>query len=155
MKKKSLYYWLVAVLLIVGIGGAVYATSGPETTVTAKKPVEQTALTKMSHLGNVVKIYVPSTINVSQPIDNTPYVDKTLTELSNMFGGATAVDGQGAWVSDTNQLVKEKVTIVYAFTDKLDKAAIEKVVNYTKSLKTEMTQSSVSLEVNGKMYFIE
>ncbi|MFC3885465.1 hypothetical protein ACFOU2_19065 [Bacillus songklensis] len=32
---------------------------------------------------------------------------------------------------------------------------INQLVAYTKSLKEEMRQSSVSLEVNGKMYFIE
>ncbi|MGA5691526.1 hypothetical protein [Cytobacillus pseudoceanisediminis] len=72
-----------------------------------------------------------------------------------MFGGATAVDGTGAWLSDEDQLVKEKVTIVYSFAEDLDKKKIKDVVAYAKSLKEEMKQSSVSLEVNGKMYFIE
>lgn len=72
-----------------------------------------------------------------------------------MFGGATAIDGTGAWLSDDNQLVKEKVTIVYSFVEDLDKKKLNQVVDYAQSLKEEMKQSSVSLEVNGKMYFIE
>ncbi|WP_044640651.1 hypothetical protein [Risungbinella massiliensis] len=152
MKKRSLYYLLLTVLLVASLGTAVYA----ETTTTTKSTTTttQTALPEY-HLDHVVKIYVPSTINVDQPIDNTAYVDKTLTEFSNMFGGATAVDGTGAWVSDSNQLVKEKVTIVYSFAENLDSAAINKVVAYAKKLKAEMTQSAISLEVDGKMYFIE
>ncbi|MBD8588030.1 hypothetical protein IFT92_09420 [Peribacillus simplex] len=98
---------------------------------------------------------MPSTYNVDQPIDNTPYVNKSLEEFSKMVGGATAIDGTGSWLSDDNQLIKEKVTIVYSYAEDLDKKKINKVVTYAKSLKEEMKQSSVSLEVNGKMYFIE
>ncbi|MDO7486494.1 hypothetical protein Q5O89_12935 [Peribacillus frigoritolerans] len=56
---------------------------------------------------------------------------------------------------DNEKLVKEKVTIVYSFTEKLDKNKINEVVAYAKNLKKEMKQSSVSIEVNGKMYFIK
>ncbi|KAB2486524.1 DUF3574 domain-containing protein, partial [Priestia endophytica] len=53
------------------------------------------------------------------------------------------------------KLVKEKVTVVYSFAEKLDKDKMNKVVEYAKHLKNDMKQSSVSLEINGKMYFIE
>jgi len=72
-----------------------------------------------------------------------------------MFGGATSDDGTGAWIGDNKKLVKEKVTIVYSFTEKLDKNKINEVVAYAKDLRKEMKQSSISIEVNGKMYFIE
>ncbi|KZE69530.1 hypothetical protein AWM68_02050 [Fictibacillus phosphorivorans] len=98
---------------------------------------------------------MPSTYNVDQPIDNTPYVNQSLETFSKMFGGATAVDGTGAWVSEDDQLVKEKVTIVYSFAEDLDKKSINAVVAYAKSLKEDMKQSAISLEVDGKMYFIE
>ncbi|RBN41725.1 DUF3574 domain-containing protein, partial [Priestia megaterium] len=53
------------------------------------------------------------------------------------------------------KLVKEKVTIVYSFTENLDKNKINEVVAYAKDLRKEMKQSSISIEVNGRMYFIE
>lgn len=37
-----------------------------------------------------VAIYVPATVNVNQEIDNTEYVTRTIGELSDLFGGATA-----------------------------------------------------------------
>lgn len=119
----------------------------------AKAP--RNALQGQFHLSHVVKIYVPGTIHQSEPVDNTPYVDKTLTRFSTMFGGATAINGAGGWVDDSGQLIKEKVTIVYSFTDQLTNKRIDEVVAYAKALKLEMTQSSVSLEVDGKLYFIE
>lgn len=139
-------------LLVMGfLGNSVYATVQQETT----KVKQSSALKGQFYLEDVVKIYVPSTYNVDQPIDNTPYVNKSLEEFSRMFGGATAIDGTGSWLSDDDQLVTENVTIVYSFAEDLDKKRINRVVAYAKSLKEEMKQSSVSLEVNGKMYFIE
>jgi hypothetical protein len=139
-------------LLVMGfLGNSVYATVQQETT----KVKQSSALKGQFYLEDVVKIYVPSTYNVDQPIDNTPYVNKSLEEFSKMFGGATAIDGTGSWLSDDDQLVTENVTIVYSFAEDLDKKRINRVVAYAKSLKEEMKQSSVSLEVNGKMYFIE
>nr|WP_315364279.1 hypothetical protein [Cytobacillus firmus] len=44
---------------------------------------------------------------------------------------------------------------MYSFAEDLDKKKIKQVVDYARALKEEMNQSSVSLEVNGKMYFVE
>lgn len=150
MKKKTIFYWLLSIILVTFAGHTVYAEQQKSAQVQ-----EQNALKGKFHLDDVVKIYVPSTYNLDQPIDNTPYVNKSLETFSNMFGGATAIEGTGAWIGDNNQLIKEKVTIVYSFADNLNKKKINEVVAYAKSLKEEMKQSSVSLEINGKMYFIE
>lgn len=151
MKRKKILYWFLSIVLVTFLGHTVYAAEQQETL----KVQESNALKGQFHLDNVVKIYVPSTYNVDQPIDNTPYVNKSLETFSKMFGGATTIEGTGAWVGDNNQLIKEKVTIVYSFAENLNKKKINEVVAYAKSLKEEMKQSSVSLEVNGKMYFIE
>ncbi|KON96985.1 DUF3574 domain-containing protein [Aneurinibacillus migulanus] len=151
LKRKKIFYWIIPIMLIALLANAVYAAEQQE----ASKVKQSSALHGQFYLEDVVKIYVPSTYNVDQPIDNTPYVHKSLRKFSEMFGGATAIDGTGAWLSDDNQLVKEKVTIVYSFVEDLDKKKLNQVVDYAQSLKEEMKQSSVSLEVNGKMYFIE
>ncbi|WP_420828830.1 DUF3574 domain-containing protein [Metabacillus dongyingensis] len=151
MDKKKIFYWIIPILLIVFLGNAVYAAEQQD----ISKTKQSSLLKGQFYLEDVVKIYVPSTYNVDQPIDNTPYVNKSLEEFSRMFGGATAIDGTGSWLTDDNQLVKEKVTIVYSYAEDLDKKKINKAVTYAKTLKEEMKQSSVSLEINGKMYFIE
>ncbi|MGG1674897.1 DUF3574 domain-containing protein [Neobacillus sp. NRS-1170] len=151
LKGKKIFYWIIPFVLVTFLGNAVYAAQQPK----APEVKQTSALKGQFYLKDIVKIYVPSTYNVDQPIDNTPYVNKSLERFSKMFGGATAIDGTGAWLSDNDQLVKEKVTIVYSFAEDLNKKKINEVVAYAKSLKEEMKQSSVSLEVNGKMYFIE
>ncbi|WP_227551677.1 DUF3574 domain-containing protein [Metabacillus sediminilitoris] len=151
MERKKIFYWFIPVLLIVLLANSVYASEQQETA----KAKQSSALKGQFYLEDIVKIYVPSTYNIDQPIDNTPYVNKSLEEFSRMFGGATAINGTGSWLSDDNKLIKEKVTIVYSYAEDLDKTKINQVVDYAKSLKEELKQSSVSLEVNGKMYFIE
>lgn len=151
LERKKIFFWFIPVLLIVLLANSVYASEQQETA----KAKQSSALKGQFYLEDTVKIYVPSTYNIDQPIDNTPYVNKSLEEFSRMFGGATAIDGTGSWLSDDNKLIKEKVTIVYSYAEDLDKTKINQVVDYAKSLKEELKQSSVSLEVNGKMYFIE
>lgn len=121
-------------MLVTFLGHTVYAAEQQE----SFKVQESNALKGQFHLDNVVKIYVPSTYNVDQPIDNTPYVNESLETFSNMFGGATAIEGTGAWVGDNNQLIKEKVTIVYSFAESLNKKKVNEVVAYAKSLKEEI-----------------
>lgn len=44
---------------------------------------------------------------------------------------------------------------MYAFAEKLDKDSLNQVVDYAKKLKEDLAQSAISLEVDGKLYFIE
>ena len=157
MKRKG---WFFALLIAVFVMLAVvpvnqsYSAEGDQAAVA----ISQSVLKEQFHLEHVVKIYVPSTVKGDIPITeeaHQKFVDQTMTKLSGWFGGATAIPGQGAWVDDNNTLIKEKVTIVYAFAEKLDKDAIHKVAAYAKQLKEDLSQSSISLEVDGKMYFIE
>ncbi|MFY0758044.1 DUF3574 domain-containing protein [Metabacillus dongyingensis] len=152
LEKKKIFFWIIPLILLIGfLGNAVYAAGHQE----SSNVKQSSALKGQFHLDDVVKIYVPSTYNGDQPIDNTPFVNRSLEKFTKMFGGATAIEGTGSWLSDNDQLIKEKVTIVYSFADDLDKKKINQVVAYAEYLKEEMKQSSVSLEVNGKMYFIE
>ncbi|WP_225985489.1 DUF3574 domain-containing protein [Priestia endophytica] len=161
MKKGVLCISLIFVFLLASCSNDAENSVTKETEETQVRESTKTQVQEPSvlkdqfYLDNVVKIYVPSTYNIDEPIDNKKYVDQSLEKFSNMFGGATSVDGTGAWIGDNKKLVKEKVTVVYSFAEKLDKDKMNKVVEYAKHLKNDMKQSSVSLEINGKMYFIE
>ena len=157
MKRKG---WFIAIVIAVFVMLAVvpvnpsYSAEGNASTAA----ITQSVLKDQFHLEHVVKIYVPSTVKGDIPITeeaHQKFVDQAMTKLSGWFGGATAIPGQGAWVDDKGTLIKEKVTIVYAFAETLDKDAINKVAAYAKQLKEDLSQSSISLEVDGKLYFIE
>lgn len=80
-------------------------------------------------LNKKISIYVPSTFDVDKTADNSKQVDKVLKAFSEMFGGATSTEAVGAWVDQRGRVIKEQVTIVYAFTDVtgIEKDAIERL----------------------------
>lgn len=102
-----------------------------------------------------VSIYVPSTVNVNEKVDNSEQVKRTITELANMFGGATASKAVGGWVCESGETVLEEVTIVYSFcsSEKLQEnfAAVYAIAE---RIKKEMSQEAVTLEVNGQVKFV-
>ena len=61
-----------------------------------------------------VALYVPGTQGADTATDNAAQVERVAAEFSRMFGGATAQESNGFWMSNTAGLVRETVTIVYA-----------------------------------------
>ena len=112
-------------------------------------------LKNLIKLGCKVAVYVPATTNINNKIDNSKYVEKTGGFLSECFGGATSTKCVGMWMSNTEGLIKEKTTLVFSYctTEQLEKN-IDAVIDYCISLKNELKQESIALEVNGEMYFI-
>ena len=112
-------------------------------------------LKNMIKLGCKVSVYVPSTTDINIKTDNSEQVAKTAEMLSSKFGGATATKALGLWMSDSQGLVREEVTIVYAYctSEQLELHA-DDVVTYCENLRDEMKQEAVSLEINGELYFI-
>lgn len=112
-------------------------------------------LSNLFKLSSKVTIIVPATIDIDTEIDNTVYVEKVASNLSNWFGGATATNTLGFWQSPTKGLVKEASTTVFAYCQESDlQSHIEDVIALCESLKTEMTQDAIALEINGEMYFV-
>lgn len=112
-------------------------------------------LNNLFKLGSKVTVYVPSTVNVNEQVDNTEYVDKVAKCLSKWFGGATSTPARGYWVSEKDGLVKENTTVVFAYTNTEGlEHHIDEVVELCEWLKGTMGQESVAFELNGEMYFI-
>jgi len=107
------------------------------------------------NMDNKVSVYVPSTVNVNQRINNKKQVVSIIKQMSLLFGGATSYECVGGWVADNGDIVTEKVNIVYSFCDKKSlKDNLSKVINICQQIKKEMKQEAVTLEVNGKATFI-
>ena len=93
--------------------------------------------------------------NLYETIDNSEYVNRAATLLSECFGGATSTDALGYWTSPAAGLVKEKSTIVFSYCNERDlENSLEKVIDFCVDLKKELTQDAIALEINGEMYFI-
>lgn len=100
-------------------------------------------------------IYVPTTDNISDAVDNSAQVDKVLRTLSGLFGGATATPAVGAWVMASGEVVREKIDIVYSYcTSEQAAEYFDEVVSLCEWLKGTMHQEAVTLEYNGQVKFI-
>lgn len=112
-------------------------------------------LKNMFKLSSKVTVYVPSTINVNEQIDNTEYVDRLASLLSQCFGGSTSTPALGYWLSDTQGLIKEKTTMVFAYCKDQDlEEKIDIIITACENLKIELKQEAIAMEINGEMYFI-
>ena len=100
-----------------------------------------------------VAVYVPSN-DKGVAYDNSADVKFAQIMLSKLFGGASAVSVQGAWVSG-EELVNEDVVKVYAFADALSDQALDAVWGCAKLLQIERHQDSVGVEIDGAFYLIE
>ena len=110
---------------------------------------------EMDSLSTKVAIYVPSTVNIDVAIDNSDMVEKTAIFLSDLFGGCTACDVSGYWITQEKKLVKEKPVVVYAYTtEEKAREAEEKIIDFVQQMKREMMQECVSVEYNNRLYFI-
>ena len=102
-----------------------------------------------------VSIYVPSTENVNKEVDNTEQVKNVIRELSVLFGGATASNAVGGWVSESGEIVIEHVTIVYSFcTSEQLNRHFEDIYAIAQRIKREMSQEAVTIEINGQVKFV-
>lgn len=110
---------------------------------------------KLLRYTNQIGIYIPTTIGVDQRATISTYVDKTLSFMGKTFGKATHEQVQGVWNSQQAGLVEENIHLVRSFCSQpaLDKHMGE-VVDYVETLKRELQQETMALEVNQKLMLI-
>ena len=106
-------------------------------------------------MDNKVSIYVPSTVNVNQRINNKKQVLSIIKQMSLLFGGATSYKCTGGWIANNGDIITEQVNIVYSFCDKKSlHNNLANVINICQQIKKDMKQEAVTLEINGKATFI-
>lgn len=102
-----------------------------------------------------VALYVPGTQGPATATDNAAQVERVARAFCGWFGGATAQESTGFWMSDTAGLVREAVTIVYAActADQL-RERLPDVLNLAQQIKAEMQQEALSCEIGATLYII-
>lgn len=134
-----------------------YAPPAPQEKEAPAQEAQDTAeiMQQAVTLPQRVALYVPGTQGPDTATDNAAQVERVAAEFSRMFGGATAQESTGFWMSDTAGLVRESVTIVYAncTADQL-RERLPDVLTLAQQIKREMAQEAVSAEINGTLYII-
>lgn len=121
----------------------------------AKEPAEIMQQAGAVTLPQRVALYVPSTTEIDKPTDNAAQVERVARAFCAMFGGATAQQSAGYWLSESAGLVREAVTIVYAACTAAQlREHLPDVLTLAQQIKQDMSQEAVSVEVNGALYII-
>jgi len=104
-----------------------------------------------------VSLTVPSTFGVNKPAPElyAEYCDKACRLLAILFGGFTALEGKGGWMSEDFGLVVETVCVVSAACDESKlSAGLPKVRALAAEIAERMTQECVALEVDGVLELV-
>ena len=120
-------------------------------------PLAQVAQALADRVGRnqQIGIYVPTTLDVNQSADTQASLEKTLAFMGQLFGGATSNQAQGIWSSQAAELVSETITIVKSYVTQSDlDRHLPAVIEYVESLKDELKQEAMALEVNQKLMLI-
>ena len=106
-------------------------------------------------LNHSVALFVPSTMDVDQSVDNRAQVQETLSFFGNLFGGATSSNAEGAWRSEDSGIVTEQVTIVKTFVSRkaLD-TYLDEVFSFASQLKVNMKQEAVAVSVDNRLILV-
>ena len=102
-----------------------------------------------------IALYIPTTIDVDQSIDTTPYVKDALAFMGEYFGGATSNQAEGVWDSEEAGLVNEVVYIVRSFvTQEEMNEHLDTVLAYIAKMKEELQQEAMAVEVDRKLMLV-
>lgn len=102
-----------------------------------------------------VALYVPSTTDTDKPTDNAAQVERVARDFCGWFGGATAQESTGFWMSDTAGLVRESVTIVFAACTAAQlREHLPDVLHLAQQIKAEMQQEALSIQIDEALYII-
>jgi len=106
-------------------------------------------------MNNKISIYVPSRQKSGKYVYHRARIIRdTERMLSQMFGGCTTMDVQGAYCLESGEIQHERVKIAYAYAEKLSRGVLKKVRAYCAQLKRDCNQESIALEVNGNLYMV-
>lgn len=85
--------------------------------------------------------------------DNAALIKSSITNMCGLFGGATATQGVGYWVSDAGKLYEDEVTVIVAASLNGDKSA---ELRELAQLVLDVTdQEAVFMSFNGQAEIIE
>lgn len=114
--------------------------------------IETDEFIKVDEKNNTVSVYVPSTVDVENSVDNTEYVMHVVSMIGKNYGLETLefYQAKGSWYSDDMQkVVIENITVVTVNIPSLCENDVENFIEIAEYVKKSMSQEGVSLSFNG------
>lgn len=135
---------------------APYAALSPEALPEAIRDFASALVDRLGRT-NAISLYIPTTVDVNASVDTTPYVERTLAFLGQLFGGATTttIKARGVWNSAEVGLVSEDIHIVRSYATQTDlDAHLQQILDYVEQLKQALRQEAMAVEINQKLLLI-
>ncbi|MCX7047378.1 MAG: hypothetical protein NTX50_18075 [Candidatus Sumerlaeota bacterium] len=105
-----------------------------------------------------VCVYVPSKTRDEKPLPHKVWVDATIQVMSELFGGATAVEGMGGWldVERGNKVKKEEVTMVFSFitAEEWNERNVLILKRFVCRMGREAKQGEIGMLMDGRFFRI-
>ncbi|MBI5931579.1 MAG: cyclic nucleotide-binding domain-containing protein [Chloroflexi bacterium] len=103
-----------------------------------------------------ITIYIPKRLE-DNPIDTTPFVEKTLKFLATLFKESAAIKDESQRMTSSGEsgIISETIYTVrtYVTQSELDKH-LDTVLDFAASMKNELDQDALAIEVNHKFMLI-
>ena len=107
---------------------------------------------------NEISIFIPSTMDINNKIDNQYYIKKSINYLERYYNIANNLKyykTSGSWFSDNlNKVIIEDITIVTLQLIELNETDINIFIALANIIKNEMNQEAVSITINESLAII-
>jgi hypothetical protein len=136
-----------------------YASGGSFKDGGALESRMKTKLSQNFSLPLQVAVYVPSTKDADEKVSKKEFdnrVEEVEKFTSSLFGGFSANDVDGGYMSNTKGLIKEEVYKVTSFAPKENfDAKMSQLIAQVKKWAKDWGQESIGLEFEGDLFYIE
>jgi hypothetical protein len=112
---------------------------------------------KVDNNKNNISIFIPSTLNVNEHIDNSYYVNYSYNYIKKIYNNVSVkyYNTVGSWYSeDLKKVVIENITIITLELNTITETDIINFVNLAAWIKQEMQQESVSIAINSALAIV-
>jgi hypothetical protein len=120
--------------------------------------IEKNEFIEVNEKNNNISIFVPSTIDINNNIDNEYFIEKSIEYLNNNYDiteNLKFYKTNGSWFSDMlNNVIIENITIITLKLDILTENDINIFIKLAEILKNEMNQEGVSISINKSLAIV-
>jgi len=120
--------------------------------------IEGNNFIELKENNNQISIFIPSTIDINNKIDNQYYIKKSINYLEkyyNITNNLKYYKTIGSWFSDSlNKVIIEDITIITLQLIELNENDINIFITLANMIKNEMNQEAVSITINESLAII-
>jgi len=120
--------------------------------------IEGNNFIELKEKNNQISIFIPSTMDINNKIDNQYYIKKSINYLEKYYSISNNLKyykTTGSWFSDSlNKVIIEEITIVTLNLIELNEMDINIFITLASMIKSEMNQEAVSIAINESLAII-